>query len=134
MKTRRSLHRVGTVLLAAGLCVTAAALADQLPTITIGAGVTSKSVIGHSELGIPLEQVSITYRVSYADLDLRTVVGAAELNKRVKEPAHAACKQLDDLYPLEEKNEPQCARTAIAQASSQVEHAIANATREAKAE
>lgn len=117
-----------------GLCLTAAALADELPTITIGAGLMTKSVVGRSAIGAPIEQVTVTHRVSYADLDLATQAGAAALETRVKETALAACKQLDQLYPLEAKNERECASTTVAQASHQVESAIAAARREAKAE
>ncbi len=96
----------------------------------------TKSVVSRSSSGVPTEQVTLTHRVSYADLDLKTQIGAAELQKRVKETARAACKQLDELYPLEGKNERQCTKDAIAQASPQVEQAIAAAggKREAKAE
>ena len=133
MKTRRILQAVGPAILAAGLCFTAAAFAEDLPTITIGAGVMTKTNIGTSSSGIPLEEVTVTHRVSYADLDLATTAGAAELKSRVQETARAACKQLDELYPLEAKNARECTRAAIAKASPQVENAIAGAIREAKA-
>ncbi len=48
--------------------------------------------------------------------------------------ANAACRQLDELHPLEEKNARECTSTAIAQASPQVENAIAAARRVAAAE
>lgn len=134
MKTRRLLQTAVPAILAAGLCLTAPAFADDLPTITIGAGVTTKTNIGTSSSGIPLEEVTITHRVSYADLNLATQAGAAELKRRVEETARAACRQLDELYPLEAKNARECTRTAIAKASPQVETAISGATREAKAE
>lgn len=135
MKIPRTLHGVAPVILAAGLCMTASALADELPTITIGAGVMTKSVVGRSaSTGAPIEQVTVSHRVSYADLDLATQTGAAALEQRVKETAVAACKQLDRLYPLEAKNERECTSAAIAQASPQVENAIAAARREAKAD
>ena len=134
MKTRRLLQTVGPALLVAGLCLTAPAFADDLPTITIGAGVMTKTNIGMSSSGLPLEEVTVTHRVSYADLNLATQAGAAELQRRVKETARAACKQLDELYPLESKNARQCMKAAIAKASPQVENAIAGATKEAKAE
>ena len=135
MNTRRILHNVGPIALAAGLCLTGSALAaDELPTITIGAAVMAKTDIGTSSSGVPLEKVTITHRVSYADLNLATHAGAAELQRRVKETARAACKQLRELYPLEANDTFQCARHAVAQASPQVENAIAGATREAKAQ
>jgi UrcA family protein len=133
MKTRRILLGLGPAL-AAGLCLTVSALADELPAITIGASVVTKTEISRSSSGVPTEEVSITHHVNYADLDLRTVVGAAELKRRVKETAHAACKQLDELYPLEAKNVQECTKVTVAHASPQVEDAIASAIREAKAE
>ena len=134
MRTRRILQTVGPAILAAGLCLTGSAFADDLPTITIGAGILTKTSIGSSSSGIPLEEVTVTHRVSYADLKLTTRAGASELKRRVEETARAACKQLDELYPLEAKNARECTKIAIAKASPQVENAIAGAAKEAKAE
>jgi UrcA family protein len=134
MNARRILHRAGPAILAAGLCLTAAALAaEPLPTITIGAGVVTREVISRSASGVPMEKVTLTHRVSYADLDLATEAGAAALRKRVQETARTACKQLDELYPLEAKNRWECTKAATADASAQVESAIAAARREASA-
>jgi UrcA family protein len=134
MSTRRILHRIRPIALAAGLCLTVSALAaDELPPITIGAGVMTKTQIGRSSSGLPTEQVTVTHRVSYKDLDLTKEAGAAELKKRVKATAHAACKQLDELYPLEAKNVQDCTRITFAKATPQVENAIALANRQAKA-
>ena len=134
MSAPRILRRAGPAILAAGLCLTAAALAaDPLPTITIGAGVMTKEDIGRSASGIPMEKVTLTHRVSYADLDLATDAGAAALEKRVRQTARTACQQLDELYPTESKDERECTGAAIAGASAQVTSAIAAARREASA-
>jgi UrcA family protein len=134
MNVNRILRKAVPIALAAGLCLTIPALADELPTITIGAGTITKTEVGRSSSGIPTEEVTITHHVSYADLDLTTQAGAAELDRRVRETARAACKQLDELYPLEAKNVRECTQTSIAQASTQVDNAIAGARREAKAQ
>ena len=136
MIIRGILRRSGPALLVASLCLGATtALADNLKTITIGAGVLTKTVVDHSvSTGAPIEEVVITHRVSYADLDLRTQAGAAELQRRVHETARTACKQLDDLYPLERKQARDCTQTAITAASLQVKNAIAGVRRQAKAE
>lgn len=131
MSIRKLLQNTGPILLAAVLCAATPALADGLKTITIDAGVTTRSVVGRSTIGAPVEEVTITHRVSYADLDLATRAGAEELRSRVQETARAACKQLDTLYPLEDKNAPECAGAAVAAAASQVESAIAAVRREA---
>lgn len=133
MSIRRSLHKAGPILLAAGLCVGTPALADNLKAITIGAGVMTRSVIGRSTIGAPIEEATITRRVSYADLDLTTRTGAAELRRRVRDTARIACQQLDALYPAEDQNAPECISTAVAAATPQVKSAIAAVRREANA-
>jgi UrcA family protein len=134
MNMRDVARSIGPIVLLAGLCVGSAALgADQLKTVTVAAGVVTKTV-GQSAIGAPLEQVTLTRHVSYSDLDLTTYAGVVELKKRVADTARAACEQLDELYPLEEKNAPACIRQAVADASHQVDEAIAAAEREAKAE
>lgn len=133
MKTRHVISEAA-VLLAAGLCIGGLALAaDALPVVTIEAdGLPTTIAIGHSAVGAPLEQVSLMRRVSYADLDLSTRAGEAELRNRVKRNARAACRQLDQLYPAEIKNAPQCIKKAIAEASRQVDAAVAAAEKQAK--
>lgn len=71
--------------------------------------------------------------MSYADLDLTTYAGAKTLKKRVRETATEACRKLDDLYPLEERQAPICVEDAVAHASRQVDSAIAKARQVAKA-
>ncbi len=133
MKLRRPAQRAGAVLLAAGLCMAMAALADNATdTIVIEAGVMTKTVVGHTAIGAPIEEVTLTHRVSYADLDLATHSGAMELKQRVKDTARLACEQLDKLYPLEEKEAPSCIRQAVERASSQVDDAITTAEEQAK--
>lgn len=135
MNIRRILRATGPILLATGLCLAGPALADSPKTITIKAGVLARTVVDRSvSTGAPIENVTITRRVSYGDLDLATLMGATELKWRVAEAARAGCKQLDDLHPLEEKEARECTRAAVAEASSQVKNAIAAARREAKVE
>ncbi len=130
MSTRQILRGAGPILLAAGLCLTGPALADSPKTITINAGVLTRTVVDYAaSTRAPIENVTITRRVSYADLDLSTQAGAAALERRVKEAASAGCKQLDNLYPLEDKEARECTRMAVAEASPQVLHALAVARR-----
>ena len=131
----RHITGMTAALVATGLCFGASVLAaDELPVVTIEAdALPTKIPIGHSSLGVPLEQITLLRRVSYADLDLSTRAGEAELRKRVKSNARAACRQLDQLYPMEIKNAPQCIKKAIAEASRQVDAAVAAAEKQAKA-
>ena len=111
---------------AATVCLTPIARADTgMKAIVVSAGVLTTETLGHSAIGAPMERVTLTHRVSYTDLDLSSHAGALALEQRVKEVARLACEQLDKLYPLEEKNAPECIADAVAQASAQVQAAIA---------
>ena len=135
MSARTCIGKFAPVALIAGLVFSAAAGATEpLTTITVTAGIETRTVVGRTDLGAPIEQVTLTRHVSYSDLDLATHSGASELKKRVAETARMACKQLDELYPLDEKQEPQCYREALAAASQRVDEAIAAAERGAKPE
>lgn len=118
-------------LVAAGVVVASGpVLAQQTPQVIIQAERTTK-VVGRSYTGAPIELVTLTRRVSYADLDLNTHAGATELEKRVNETAKDACKQLDTLYPLSESGGPSCVKKATGDAMVQAHVAIAAAEKRA---
>ena len=105
-----------------------------MDTIIVEAGVMTKTVVDHTTIGAPIEEVTLTHRVSYADLNLATHSGATELKRRVEETARFACEQLDKLYPFEEKETPTCTRDAVDRSASQVDEAIAAAEKQAQEE
>ncbi len=121
--------------LAAGVWFSSIARADtELKAIVVSAGVMTTETIGHSASGVPMERVTLTHHVSYADLDLASHAGVLALEQRVKDVARLACEQLDKLYPFEEKNAPECIADAVAQAKSQVQEAIAAAQHKPESE
>ena len=135
MSLRHRLAFPVLALLSATVCLPAAALADNaMETITITAGVMTKTVIEHSAVGVPTELVTVAHRVSYADLNLATHSGAVALKRRVETAARLACEQLDKLYPNEEPELPRCIHKAVKQASSQVDRAIITAEHQANQE
>jgi UrcA family protein len=135
INVRRLARCAGAVLLTSGLCLTTAALADNtMDTIVVEAGVMTKTVVGHTTIGAPIEEVTLTHRVSYADLNLATHSGAMELKRRVEETARLACEQLDKLYPFEDKETPTCIRDAVDRSESQVDEAIAAAEKQSQEE
>ena len=74
------------------------AYAGTLETITVtGSRAVSEKIVGVSSVGADIREVSLSYRVSVADLDLASSAGKAELEKRVKATASAACKELKRL-------------------------------------
>jgi UrcA family protein len=105
---------------------------NTLPQITVQAshGVTQKQV-GRTSTGIPIEQVQLSRRVGYSDLDLSTSAGQAALETRIKTVAQEACKQLQTLYPLEQwdTDNRTCVAEAVQQAMQQAKSAAAAASK-----
>ncbi len=119
-----------TSLMIAGLALAGAVMAVEQPTeITITATGETKVVVGRSAYGTPIEEVTLTRRVSYADLDLSKTAGAAELEKRVNQTAKDACKELDARYPFEPKAADECMRSATKKAMDQVHAVVTKATK-----
>lgn len=123
--------RVGTFYCALAtvgcLTVSCPSLAQQAPEVVVEA----PHVVTTTERG-GRELYSLVYKVNYADLNLATHSGAVELEKRVKESATKACRQLHKLYPLSEDTNPPCVDTATKNAMTQANQAIAAAEKGAK--
>ena len=76
----------------------ASAYAGTLETVTVtGSRMVSEKLIGRTPIGADIREVSLSYRVNVADLDLASSAGKTELEKRVKATASAACKELKRL-------------------------------------
>jgi UrcA family protein len=56
--------------------------------------VVHRKVVGRSSIGAPIEVMSVSRSVSYADLDLTKTADAAELKKRISDAAKDACNYL----------------------------------------
>jgi UrcA family protein len=116
---------VASLILAGG----AVMAAEPISEVTISASRESKVVVGRNYTGAPIEEVTLTRRVGYSDLDLKTKAGADALDKRVAEAAEATCAELDKQYPLLPNTSADCAKTANANAMVQVKAAIAAAAK-----
>ncbi len=84
-------------------------------------------VTGHSYTGIPIVDLSLTYGVSLADLDLSTNSGANEAAKRVSDAALAACKEIGRQYRDATPSEAECAKAASDKAMIRVHEMVASA-------
>ena len=84
-----------------------------------------------SEIGAPIENVSMSREVRFDDLDLRTVWGARVLRSRLRETALNLCRQIDNQYVTLDDNRS-CYRDAYEDAMMQADDAI-RATRVAAA-
>jgi UrcA family protein len=116
------------VLLALGGAIVGSAIAaEELTEVVVTARREVTVTAGQSYTGTPIEVISLARRVSYADLDISSASGAAELQKRVNDTAQAACKELDKLYPLTDKDSPACTKKAADAGLAQARAAIAAA-------
>jgi UrcA family protein len=79
-----------------------------------------------SEYGTPIERVWVDRKVNFADLDLATTAGSAELMRRVTEAAKEACAQVHAADPvdLSDMDDASCIRTATDVALKHVNAAI----------
>lgn len=128
ISTRRNVH-LG--ILTAGALVGAAmasdfAIAQKIEVITVTAPSAVHKVVGHSTTGVPIEEISLSYGVGIADLDLAKPSGVSELEGRIDTIAKEACTALDNLNPLNPPD-PSCVAKAIASAAEQKKQAIAAA-------
>jgi UrcA family protein len=100
--------------------------ADQTPGDQIEAGKVQQTMVQLSDYGTPIERFWVDRKVSYADLDLTTTAGSAELMRRVTEAAKEACAQVHAADPvdLSDMDDTSCLRTATDGALKQVNAAI----------
>jgi UrcA family protein len=78
----------------------------------------------------PIEVLSLSRTVSFADLDLRADTGVAAFEKRVHDTAQAACDKIEAQYP-QDRYVPtpaqDCVKTTIDGAMPQVRQVVAAA-------
>jgi UrcA family protein len=87
-----------------------------------------------SDIGAPIGTVGMTRPVRFNDLDLSTPWGAQRLRERVRYTAHALCRRLDAMYPVNAPDEPNdrfgttnCYSDAVADGMDQADQVIAQA-------
>jgi UrcA family protein len=115
------------VALLAGGSVNAVVIAQEMGEVTVQASRVVKKVIGRTSSGVPIEDISLSYGVSTAGLDLSSSSGAAELKKRVTEAANAACKELSRQYPEATPTDAECVKNATDKAMVKVNDLVAAA-------
>ena len=78
----------------------AASAPAESQEITIIAPEVVRKTVGKESRGQPIEIVTTTQEVEFADLDLSKPADAATLRKRIKDAAREACRRLDQSAPL----------------------------------
>jgi UrcA family protein len=75
----------------------------------------------------PLEKVSLSTRVRYDDLDLRSWRGARELKLRVRDAAQDTCMRIAEAYPVQQAFGTSCYKTALENGELRANAAIRDA-------
>jgi len=110
-----------------------ALFAEDIAQVTVTASRPTEKIVGRTSLGIPIKEVAISYKVSYADLDLATHSGAVALESRISDAARGACKELDKDYPLTMSGDKSCEKSARDVAMAKAHSVIADAEKNAHA-
>jgi UrcA family protein len=111
---------------AAGI-VASLAVAQDADEVTVTASrVLTETPAGRTASGVPITDISLSYGVSYAGLDLASHSGATELERRVREAALAACKEISHQRPLEQltPDDAGCASTTTDKAMPRVRELV----------
>lgn len=86
---------------------------QNMDEITVqGTRMVTTKVVGKTYSGIPINDISISYGVIIKGLDLASHAGFMEAEKRVKDVAETACKELGRRYPNGSPSEAECAKAA----------------------
>lgn len=85
--------------------------------------------VGRGDLGGKVELISLTRRVSYADLNLAMHADVMKLEQRINDTAKEACGQLAQMYPLADPKTPNCVRQAVDGAMKQAQKVIDSAAK-----
>jgi len=97
----------------AATLIGATAVAQKTEDVTVQATrIPAVKTVGHTMSGIPINEMSLSYRISTAGLDLASHAGAMGLEKRVQDAAMEVCKELGKKYPNSTPNDAQCAKEA----------------------
>jgi len=111
----------------ATVSVTGIVIAQDTGEVTVQASRVVKKTIGTTASGIPIQDISLSYGVSTAGLDLSSSAGAAALQKRVGGAAKAACKELARQYPDSTTTDAECIKTATDKAMVKANELLASA-------
>ena len=124
MKSESVLRRTALYsLLAIGGGLAAASHGQPVETVTVEAAREVK--VAQTTTGIPVSEITVRTRVSYADLDLKTDAGARVLKDRIRDAAAGACKEMDVRVPAEGSSVEACVRDAVKPALAEADKAIA---------
>ena len=85
-----------------------------------GVTVSVPKTIETTRYGIRSQEVFMSVRVPYGDLDMKSAAGVATLQKRVTDAGTYICRQLAIMYPVGTPDNYGCVRDAVKGAEPQI--------------
>lgn len=110
--------------LAAAL-ISGSPLAQETDEVMVQASGVEMAEAGRTASGLPVWTLSVTHEVSFADLDLASTAGMAELKSRVREAAWHGCHEIGLAYRFAQPSDWNCARLATKDAMTRVQELVA---------
>jgi UrcA family protein len=122
-------HIKGLALAAAVCAFGTIGAAQDLNEVTVQATriISTKNVGRDATTGAPILDVSLSYGIKTADLDLASHYGPIQLEKRVRDTALAACQELGRKYPDSTPSDNECAKAAADKAMVRANEMVAAA-------
>ena len=114
------------------LAFSGAALAQEPGTEFVVSSARTAGLARSSLIGASDEVISVSQRVSYADLNLATTSGSREMESRVRNTAKALCEKLERTYPLSGTTAETCVRNTVDKGMADVRTATAKAEKNAR--
>jgi UrcA family protein len=89
----------------------------------------TRTRVGRSRIGAPIEEITVSLHVPINDLDLRKTQDDDMLNQRVRDAAADACGEIDSKFPLSSSPSQtrDCIRRTVRATNAQIAAAIARA-------
>lgn len=121
----KKLLQIRAIALLAAVAISGSAVGQETEEVTVrGSGIQSTE-IDRSATGVPVVMYTVTYKVSYDDLDLTTANGMAELTKRIEGAARQGCREIGLAYRTAQPSDWLCARHATREAVAEIEQLVA---------
>ena len=120
---------LASTVMAGGTLAQSTTATASTPEVTVQAARATRTTIGRTSSGIPIQDVSLSFGVSAEGLDLTTASGRQELERRVSNAAMEACTRLGRQFPHSTPSDSECARSATNNAMAQVQQLEAAAAK-----
>ena len=124
----KALMRVTAAAAVASALIGGVVVAQNLEEITVqGTRVLDEKDAGRSSTGVQIRDVSLSYGVNIADLNLASQYGPIALEKRIHEAAKAACEEIGRKYPQSTPSDEVCTKAATDKAMVKARELVAAA-------